>query len=154
MTIAAPIPLSLEVVEDALLAAVRDSLPVPPYGLAEVGSWGRAPADTARRLFLDPLEDAEALRYAIVLQHQDGGGSPDYRLNSAGRQHLIVVKAMSADDEIAKEGHAVAMAALADVVSPAGHRIALTFDRRVVVPTLDDIATRASQWRVVVRRTA
>jgi hypothetical protein len=133
-----PIVTALELVEDALLAAVS--------GAVAPAAWG-LPADSIKTLL------GTAGSAAAVLQHQDGGGQLDPHLNDGGWTGLVVLKTLSAADADARTAFGLASAALVTAASPTGYRIGFRYDRPIAIPPKDRIYTRAGQWRVTIRRT-
>ena len=153
---ATPITTALDILEDAILVALRGVSPAgqgwQAWDAGVAAAWGVAPADTVRRLGLSETDD-DYLPYALVAQHQDGGGRPDSRIHEAGWAGLIVIRSLSRDDARARAGLARAVTQAAALTSPTGYALSLVWDRPIAIPLADKVYARAGQWRARVRRT-
>lgn len=138
----APVIAALELAEDAVQAVLAA---LSPAGNA---AWGLAPVGTVGRLLATP-----ALTRYYVAQHQDDGGQRDRYIHSDGWAGLVVVRVLSASDAAARAGFVLATAAMAALSSPAGYAIRARWSKPVAIPPDGDhIHTRASLWRVTIRR--
>lgn len=136
---AVPIYTALSIVEYAILSVLVVLAPGAVW-------WNVAPHGTADQVY------AGTLTRAYVAQHQDGGGELNARLHSAGWSGLVVVRCLAADDTTARVGLARVVPAMAVLASPAGYQLQTRFDRALAIPIQDQIATRAAQWRITIRR--
>lgn len=145
MTAPAPIPTALDIVEDAVLAALNA---LTPTGSAY---WGAAPVDTVGRLSQPPAQAAHLSR-VYVAQHQDGGGREAALLGSRGWEGLVTVRVLSADLARARAGFALVVTAMAALASPAGYALRAEWRQPLDLPTINRIVARAGIWELTLRR--
>lgn len=140
------IPAALDIAEDLILPALR---------VIDAAWWGVVPAGTVGRL-LRPPDDAQTLRRCYVAQHQDGGGQFAPRLRSAGWRGEIVIRCLAGDDRAARDGRDRAHTAMLALVAPDGYAAQTQPLPPLAIPSpdADGIYTRATRYRLVLRRAA
>lgn len=139
-----PVTAALEVVENAVLAALGALVPT---GAA---FWNAEATSLYSRLALPPPTPT-ALACAWIAQHQDNGGQRDPRVNSHGWRGLVVVRCLSRTQATARAGLQSAVPVMAALAPPTGYTLNATWDRPIAIPKSENIYTAAGQWIVTIR---
>jgi hypothetical protein len=138
------VPTALAIAEDAILEAL--SLLEPPDSAA----WGAHPPETVATLTL-PDTGAARLDRLYTAQHQDGGGAPSPFVGARFWTGLVLIKCFARLDTDARDGIALAHAAMLALAAPTGYAIFARLERPVDLPR-EILPRRALLYRVSVRR--
>lgn len=140
------IPAALDIAEDWLLPALQ---------ALTVAAWGALPPGTVGRL-LAPHADPTRLDYALVAQHQDGGGAFAPLVGSVGWAGEVAVRCLAATDARARAGRDAARLAALGRAAPAGYAVQVRELPPIALPSPDPDGIYQRAWRCVVtlRRSA